>query len=173
MRKFAGWLRVCGMVAAFCLFTVAQADEEKVPLDKVPKAVVEAVKTRFPDAKLESAEKETEDGKTVYEIAIKNKDQKIEVTLTADGKIVEIEKQIAASDLPKAVADALATKYAKAKYKVIEEVIKVKDGKEKLEYYEVHLMTAQGAAVEVRVAANGKLLAEEKQDQEKKEEKKK
>jgi uncharacterized membrane protein YkoI len=173
MRKFAGLLGACGMVAAFCLFTVAQADEEKVPLDKVPKAVVEAVKTRFPDAKLESAEKETKDDKTVYEIAIKNKNQKIEVTLTADGKIVEIEKQIAASDLPKTVSETLAAKYPKADFKVIEEVIKVKDGKEKLEYYEVHLVTAQGAAVEVQVTANGKILAEEKQDKEKKEEKKK
>src|SRR5205085_11412445 len=43
-------------------------EEEKVPLDKLPKAVTEAVKKKFPRAELVSAEKEKQDGKTVYEV---------------------------------------------------------------------------------------------------------
>jgi len=169
MRSFTG-LCACGVLAA-CFLAVARADEEKVPLDKVPKAVLDAVKTRFPQAKLVSAEKETDKDKVVYEIAITDKDQKIEVTLTPEGKIVEIEKQIAVSDLPKAVADVAKAKYPKAEYKVIEEVFKVKDDKETLTYYELHLVTAAGAAVEVRIGADGKMLGTEEQNKVKKEEK--
>ena len=43
-----------------------------MPLDKLPKAVVEAVKKRFPKAEMIGAAKETEDGKTEYEVTIKD-----------------------------------------------------------------------------------------------------
>src|SRR5947209_5648528 len=46
--------------------TFLTADEEKVPLDKVPKAVIEAVKKRFPRAELVGASTEKTGDKTVY-----------------------------------------------------------------------------------------------------------
>jgi uncharacterized membrane protein YkoI len=150
---------VLGLLAGYI---GVRADEEKVPLDKVPKAVLDAVKKRFPDADVKSAEKETEDGKTVYEIAVKNKGQTIEVTLTPDGEITEIEKQIEDKDLPKVITEALDSKYAKATLKMIEEVIKVKDGKEKLEYYEILLVTSDDKKLEVSISPEGKILKEEK-----------
>src|SRR5207237_2545868 len=101
-------------------------DEEKVPIDKLPKTVVDAVKKRFPEAEIVSASKEVEDGKTLYELALKQKDAKMDVTLTAEGEIQEIEKEIASKDLPKAVADGLDAKYPKATIKKAEEIIKVK-----------------------------------------------
>ena len=45
----------------------AQADETKIPLDQVPAVVKDAVKKKFPDAKMEEAEKEVKDGKTTFE----------------------------------------------------------------------------------------------------------
>ena len=51
------------------------AAEEKVALDKVPKAVMEGVKKRFPKAKVTEAAKETADGKTVYEVTFKEGDK--------------------------------------------------------------------------------------------------
>src|SRR5437879_2104073 len=111
MRAFIPNRRITVVaVGLFMCAGAAPGGEEKVPLDKLPQAVVDAVKAKFPKAKLVSAEKETDDGKTVYEVAIKNDKQSIEVTLTPEGKIIEIEKQIAAKDLPKAVADALKAK---------------------------------------------------------------
>src|SRR5260221_1073112 len=107
MRSFQNGLCVVAMIGVLLASSTARADEEKVPLDKLPKAVVDAVKAKFPDAKLVSAEKELEDGKPVYEVAIKDKDQNIEVTVTPEGKIILIEKEIAAKDLPKAVAEAM------------------------------------------------------------------
>ena len=45
-----------------------RADEEKVPLDKLPKAVADGFKKRFPKADPTGATKEkADDGKTVYE----------------------------------------------------------------------------------------------------------
>lgn len=153
MRTLLGGL-VVGMMLGLA---GVRADEEKVPLDKLPRAVTEAVKKRFPDAQLKSAEKENENGKTVYEVVIKNKGQHIEVTLTPEGTITEIEKQIQAKVLPTAVTEALNGKYPKATFKMIEEVIKVKDGKEKLAYYEVLLVTADTKTLEVVVAPSGKI----------------
>lgn len=152
-------------VAGFC--GGVRADEEKVPLDQLPKAVAEAVKKRFPEAEMKGAEKETEKGKTVYEVTITNKGQSIEVTLTPEGTVTEIEKQIEAKDLPQVVAEALAGKYPKATYKMIEEVIKVKGDKEKLAYYEVLLVTAGKKKLEVSVTPEGKFTKEEDKSKEK------
>jgi len=50
------------------------------------------------------------------------------VSLTPEGKITTIEKEIAFKDLPKVVAATLETKYPKAKHKIVEEITHVKDG---------------------------------------------
>ena len=72
---------------ALVAWAPARADEgkeEKIALDKLPKEVVDAVKKKFEGCELVSAEKEKEDGKEVYEVAIKHKGHNIEVTLTPD-----------------------------------------------------------------------------------------
>jgi hypothetical protein len=145
-------------LVALCSFAVAWADdEEKVPLDKLPKAVVDAVKSKFPKAELIEASKESQDGKTVYEIAIEDEGKKIEVTLTLEGTILGLEKAIAAKDLPKAVTETLESKYAKATIKKVEEIITIKDGKDNLEYYEVLLITVEKKTMEVVLSADGKI----------------
>lgn len=157
-------------VATFGLMACLKADdEEKVPLDKLPKAVTEAVKKRFPKAELVSASKEKEGDKYEYEVSIRDEGKKIDVTLTPEGVILGLEKQIAAADLPAAVAAALAAKYPKATYKTIEAIIKVKDGKETLGEYEVIAVTAENKTVEVVLSPDGKITrTEEKKDKNKK-----
>ena len=140
--------------------------EEKVPLDKLPKAVVDAVKAKFEGAELVSAEKEKEDGKEVYEVAIKHKGHNIEVTLTPDGKIVSMEKEIEAKDLPKVVSEALDAKYPKATIKKLEEVT---EG-DKLTY-EALIVTADNKTVEVVFDPQGKVVKEGKKEKEEKKEK--
>jgi uncharacterized membrane protein YkoI len=137
-------------------------DEEKVPLDKVPKAVMDAVKARFPDAEIKGAEKETEGGRTIYELEIKYKKDEIDVDVTPDGDIAEIEKEIEYKDLPKAVSKALEEKYPKAEFDEVEEVTKVEKKVEKLAFYEVQVKTADKQKLEVQVDPDGKILNEEK-----------
>ncbi len=155
-------------VALFVLTYPVRADEEKVPLDKVPKAVLEAAKKRFPKADIVGASKEGEDGKTVYEVELKEGGKTIDVTLTPEGTITLIEKQIDAKDLPKAVAETLDKEYPKAKLKIVEEVTAVKDGKEVVDFYEALLATADKKEIEVQIAADGKVKKVEEKKTEKK-----
>ena len=138
----------------------ARADEEKVPLDKVPAAVMNAVKKKFPAAKIEEAAKEVEDGKTTYEIGIEQDERDITVSLKEDGTILEIEKEIAVKDLPSAVTGAIAAKYPRATLKKAEEVT---EG-EKVTY-EVIVVPESKKAREVVLNRAGKIL----EDDEKKE----
>lgn len=150
-----------GLVASIVLVVLAgvvgRADEEKVALNKVPKAAIEAVKAKFEGAKLVSASTEKADGKVVYEISLKHKGHNVDVTVTADGKIVSCEKSIDAKELPKAVRQAVKAKYPKAKIKLAEEIT---EG-EKISY-EVLLATADKTEVEVVLDPEGKILKEEK-----------
>ena len=149
------------LAAAAFLAGPVRADEEKIAPDKLPKPILEAVKKRFPKAEITGAAKETEDGKTEYEVSLKDGDTKYDVMFSADGAMTLIEKQIPAKDLPKAVTDALEAKYPKATFKVTEEMIKVTDGKEGLAYYEVLLETADKKSVEVEVGPDGKIIKTE------------
>jgi uncharacterized membrane protein YkoI len=154
--------RILAYVAAsvslmFIAALVLRADEEKIALDKLPKAVKDALKEKYPDAELVSAEKETEKGKTHYEVVIKNKKQELEVILTEEGKIVAVEKQIDVKDLPKAVTDALDAKYPKATIKKAEEVTKG----DKVTY-EVAIETADKKKMEVEFDPKGKIIEPEK-----------
>ncbi len=67
--RVVGW-RGLAVLLIVCAF--ARADEVKVPLKDVPKAVLDSIKEKFPRAELTEATKETEDGKTTYEIALKD-----------------------------------------------------------------------------------------------------
>jgi hypothetical protein len=154
------------VIVTLALVGAGRAQEEKVALDKLPKVVADAVKKRFPAAEMKNASKETEDGKTVFEVAIKDKGHNVDVTLTPEGGITGFERTIDAKDLPTKVAAFLKEKYAGAKYEVCEEVYHVKSGKESMDYYEVLLTAADKTKWEVTVKADGTRFkpAEEKKD---------
>jgi hypothetical protein len=120
--------RIPMVAVAICVFVAgiaargADDKEEEIPLDKVPKAVLAAVKKKFPDARLQGAAKATEDELVFYEVFIKHKGHEIYVVCEPEGKIVEIDREINVRDLPKAVAEALKKKYAKANIISVEEV---------------------------------------------------
>jgi hypothetical protein len=154
------------MVAVVAGFVAVQAADEKVPLDKLPKAIADAVKKRFPKAELVSAEKETEGTKVTFEVTIKDGETKIDVDIAEDGTLLGFETKIEIKNLPKVISDAVATKYPQGKMKSAESATKVKDGKEALEYYEV-VVTNDGKDVEVEVLPDGKLKPAEKKEEKK------
>ena len=144
------------------LVAVGAARADDVPLDKLPKAIVQTLKKRFPDAEMTKAVKEGDKDKTVYEVSLKRKGHNIDVNLSPDGQIQQIEQEIGFTDLPKVIADAINAKYAKAKFKTIEQVIHVKDGKESLDLYEFLLVTPANETFEVYVSPAGKITSETK-----------
>jgi uncharacterized membrane protein YkoI len=141
------------------LAAFARADEEKVSLDKLPAAVKDAYAKLYPGATFKRASTEKEEGKTVYEVSFTHKGANLDVTFDGTGAILGIEKEIAAKDLPKVVADAVAAKYPGATLKKAEELAKA-DGKPSA--YEVLLVTAAKETVEVRLDLAGKITEEEK-----------
>jgi hypothetical protein len=160
------WLFAIAFLALTGVSRVARSDESKVPLGEVPQAGLEAVKAMFAGADITGAAKETEDGKTVFEVSLKQKGRNIDVTLGTDGKIQLIEKEIAEKDLPAAVKRTLDAKYPKATYKIIEEVSNVKEGKPTLDFFEVLLVTANKQKLEVQITPDGKIKSEEKKQAE-------
>jgi hypothetical protein len=175
MRVILG-LAIAMLVISIVSIRPVSAVEEKKALKDVPKACVDAVKKRFANGELtgEASKEETEDGKTVYEISVKQAGKKIDVTLTPEGEIAMIEAVIDAKDLPKEVSGGVEKKYPKAKYELAESVTTVDKGKEKLSYYEVLVSTADGKKMEIEVALDGAIKKEEdktKGDEEKDEKK--
>jgi hypothetical protein len=145
---------------------IATADEVKVAVSEVPVAGLEAAKALFPAASVSGAAKETENGKTFYEITLKHKGKTIDVTVGLDGALQWIEKEIDPQDLPKAVQATLEEKYPKAAYKIIEEVSTVKNNKPRLDFFEVLLVTAEKKELEIQIAADGKIKnVEQKSEQ--------
>ncbi len=161
MRLLISGLFVLGVLGLAGTSAAFDDSEEKVPVDKLPKAIVEGAKKRFPKAELVEASKETSEGKTSYEVSMKQDGKTIDVTFTPEGVMTLIEKQIDAKSLPKSVAATLAAKYPKATHKLIEELIKVADGKETLESYEVLLVTSDMKTLEVVFSPDGKVTKEE------------
>jgi uncharacterized membrane protein YkoI len=154
---------VCAIAGLVLLATVARADDkpEKIQPDKLPKAIMDAIMGRFPKAEITSAEKEKEDGKVVYDIALKHEGRKYEMDIQEDGTIIEIEKEIAMKDVPKAISDAIEAKYPKSTVKEVMEVNKVKGKEETPIHYEVEIKTADGKEFEVIVSLDGKSVKKE------------
>ena len=80
-----------------------------------------------------------------------------------DGTLVEIEKEIAAKDVPQKVTKAIKEKYPTATVKEVMEVNKVTGKEEKPMHYEVTIETG-GKSKEVIVSLDGKLKEEKKEE---------
>lgn len=157
----SGLMSLClpGVVlAALTAVTLGEdKKEEKIPLDKVPRAVMEAINARFPGANVESVERETEAGKVVYDVELKHKSRKYEMDIHEDGTVVELEKEVAAEDVPEAVRKAVRAEFPRAKVREFMEVNRVKGKDETPIHYEVTL-SINGKEREVVVSLDGKVL---------------
>jgi len=157
MRR-TGWLAsgLAGILVA--LTGVGRADEKA--LDKVPKAVQQAVKSKYPAAEILGAAEEKADGKTSYEVYMKLKGKGLDVTFSATGVIEVVEKEIESKDLPKPILATIEKKYPNPKFSKVEEISKAKDGKMVVDIYEVLFTTPAKKTIEMTFAADGKLTGE-------------
>lgn len=165
MRRLTAWF---GM-ACVLPFLVTAAHAGDVALGDVPPVVMESIKARFTEAKVTGAAKEkTEDGKEIYEISLEDASQNtIDVTITPEGAITLIEKQISRKELPAPVSKTLDEKYPKSRYRLVEEMIQVSGKEEKLAFYEVLLVTPKKELWSVQLDLEGKIvLVEAKTDEE-------
>ncbi len=163
---------MCAAVAAISATTFVgnvRAEEKSVPLEKVPKAVTDAVQKMFPKAKMLEAAVEKEDDEIKYEVTVMQKGKKIDIILEPNGEIELLEKEIDLKDLPKAVTKTLAKQYPKATQKSAEAVYELEDGKPELEFYEIQLKTQDGKTIEAKIKSSGKVVKDDDDDEEKEE----
>jgi hypothetical protein len=124
MKCFARGTTLATVLGLMALTGAAQAEEEKIAFNRLPKAVIKTIKAKFPKAEIKEAVEEEEDDETTYEVSLEFKGQAIDVTLKPNGTIVEVEKEIEFDELPRAVKKALAAMHPEAKVEKAEVVTK-------------------------------------------------
>ena len=151
----AGWL---GAMLLLASGAEAQDKKKDLELDKIPKAVMDALKSRFPKAEIQKWTKAKEGDDIVYDIEFIEKGRKGEADIKENGVYINFEREIAAKDLPKAVREAIEKRYPKCTLKDVMEETEVMGKNEKLSAYEVTLVTADKKDVELRLSPDGKIL---------------
>ena len=155
-------MTVAGLLAVLGLASGTRAQEGGIPLKRVPKAVMNSAKAKFPGAEIKAASEETEDGKPpVYALEMKHLRHDVDVTFRVDGTVVLVETDVPAKELPKAVRRAVEHRYPGASFRGADSVKKGPEVKTKADYYEFYLMTADQKPALVQVDPDGKVLKPE------------
>ena len=92
-----------------------EAAKKPAPKVQLPAAITEAFQKAYPNAKVTGTAKETEGGKTVYEVESVDQGLNRDLIYNPDGTVVEIEEAMKPADLPVPVTDALKKLYPTAK----------------------------------------------------------
>jgi Putative beta-lactamase-inhibitor-like, PepSY-like len=117
-------------IGLFLINFSAAAQESKVKEKDVPKAVIDAFKSAYPNATIRGYAREKEHGKLFYEIESKEGPTMRDILYNPDGTVAEIEETVAATDLPAAALQLIQSKYPNA---VVSKAEKVTRG-DKIEY---------------------------------------
>jgi len=80
-------------LAAAAFAASAATAGEDVPINQLDAKVVDAIKSKFQDAELLSASRETDDGMTKHEVKIRHQGEVWEVDVAENGEITEMERE--------------------------------------------------------------------------------
>ncbi|NQW04933.1 MAG: PepSY-like domain-containing protein [Acidobacteria bacterium] len=105
------------VVSSPAIAASVQATAAKVVL---PAAVDAAFKKAYPKAVIKNVSKETEDGKTVYEVESTDNGLARDLVYLPDGTVLSYEEVITVASLPAAVTAAIKARYPKATISVAE-----------------------------------------------------
>jgi hypothetical protein len=146
-----------GLAAAGLLFAgIAYAQEKKIKRSDLPPAVEKTVAAQSAGATIRGFSTEKEKGQTLYEVEMTVNGHSKDISMAADGSIVEIEEQVALDSLSPDVKAGLQAKAGKGKILKVESLTK----KDKLVAYEAQVQT-NGKKSEVQVGPDGKPLDHE------------
>jgi hypothetical protein len=134
----------------------ASAQEKKIKRSDLPPAVEKTVAAQSEGATIRGFSTEKEKGQTLYEVEMTVNGHSKDISMTADGSIVEIEEQVAVDSLSPEVKAGLQAKAGKGKILKVESLTK----KGKLVAYEAKVDT-DGKRSEVQVGPDGKPLDHE------------
>ena len=144
------------LVATLTFTTVAVAQEKKIQRADLPPAVEKTVVAQSQGATIKGFSQEKENGQTYYEAEMTVNGHSKDVTIDANGAVVEIEEQVALDSLPSIVKDGLQAKAGTGKILKVESLTK----HDKLVAYEAKVQT-DGKKKEIQVGPDGQPLAHE------------
>src|SRR5437879_2709380 len=134
----------------------ASAQEKKIKRSDLPPAVEKTVAAQSVGATIRGFSTEKEKGQTLYEVEMTVNGHNKDISMTADGSIVEIEEQVALDSLSPEVKAGLQAKAGKGTIVKVESLTK----RDKLVAYEAQVVT-NGKKSEVQVGPDGKPLDHE------------
>jgi len=146
-------LFVAMAASGLLLAGTASAQEKKIKRSDLPPAVEKTVAAQSTGASIKGFSTEKENGQTLYEAEMTVNGHSKDISMTADGSIVEIEEQVALDSLSADVKAGLQSKAGKGKILKVESLTK----KGKLVAYEATVET-NGKKSEVQVGPDGKPL---------------
>jgi uncharacterized membrane protein YkoI len=134
----------------------ASAQEKKIKRSDLPPAVEKTVAAQSEGATIKGFSTEKEKGQTLYEVELMVNGHSKDISMAADGSIVEVEEQVVLDSLSADVKAGLQAKAGKGKILKVESLTK----KGKLVAYEAQVDT-NGKKSEVQVSPEGKPLDHE------------
>jgi biopolymer transport protein ExbD len=155
------------ILAIVCATVYAKKHDGKIEL---PKAVKAAIKALYPAGNIEKTEMKKK-SLELYEVKLDANGVITEIMTDADGTVAAVETKEKIGSLPPAVAKAAASKGGKvveAEKKVVHAELKLVKLGAPVTKYEVKI-EKDGKTIELKIAADGKILKEEKEKKEKKE----
>jgi hypothetical protein len=96
--------------------------EQKISCDTIPAPVRAAFEKDFAKAPMNSCVKETEKGKTEFEIISKEGSSRLTARFQGDGKLVRAEQSVAMDSIPEPVKEALKKKHPDGEVALAEKV---------------------------------------------------
>jgi hypothetical protein len=103
-----------------------EPDEDvEVDADELPAAVLDAFNAAFPDAEISDAAREIDDGLVEYDVNAEVAGHEIDVSLSPDGRILEVAETLDLEDVPEQALAALRQQFGEA---AIEDVSAIDEG---------------------------------------------
>jgi hypothetical protein len=127
-------------------------------LDKIPQAVMDGLKAKFPQAEIQKWTQEKEGEIAIYNFEFTQESHMFKAVVGEDGSIHNWQKAVETTDLPEVVKVAVETKYPGSTMKEIMEISTVSEGQDVLEGFEFVLETSDMKEVEVMVAPGGAIV---------------
>ena len=147
-------LLIALVIIAFAFAVPANAQEKKLQRKDLPPAVEKTVAEQSQGATIKGFSTEVENGKKIYEMALTVNGRGRDVSMDAEGHVLEIEDEVAFDSLSPPVKEGLTKAAAGGKIGKVESLTK----QGKLVAYEA-VVTAGTKHHEIQVGPDGKKLA--------------
>jgi hypothetical protein len=156
MTKIRKRLAVLSLITGMAILTPSQAQEKKIKREELPPAVEKTVAEQSRGATIKGFSTELEKGERLYEVELTVNGHVKDISMDKDGKIVEVEEEVAMDSLPPEVKAGLTSAAGSGTITRVESL--TKGGK--LVAYEAGVKNGPKHS-EVQVGPNGEKLAHE------------